>query len=393
VLGITVAVLTAGLLQAPTGHAAPGPTESDTRLAERLAAIKDAGVYGAYAAKRNDSHRWRGATGVADIETKRHTRPEMRHRIGDLTKTFTAVAILQQVAAGTVDLDAPVVEYLPELRADGLDPAVTVRMLLNHTGGIGDYKPAIFPSLEQGSPASIDKNRFRHFNPRELARIGLRQSTTGAPTEHASYSHTNYVIAGLVLEAVTGIDAGTYIAEHVIRTAGLRGTTFPTSPFVRGPHSRMYDTQYGLIDPPRDYSVYNMSYFWTAGAIISTMDDVNRFYAALFDGELIGRAELSEMLRTVPIADEHGNVYGRYGLGIYPIQLSCGTFWGHNGSVWGAGTAAYATVDGERQAAVGINRQGYHVRDEEGNVLPHPVDAAIEGYLSAALCDTQASTS
>ncbi|WP_369200457.1 serine hydrolase domain-containing protein [Streptomyces sp. PU-14G] len=244
------------------------------------------------------------------------------------------------------------VDSLPELRKDGLKRAVTVGRLLNHTSGIADYKPALFPSLDENSPASIDRSRFRQFDPRALARLGLEQPSTGEPTKEAAYSHTNYVIAGLLLESVTGTDARSYINKHVIRAAKLHDTTFPDSPVIRGPHSRMYNySQYSLIDPPKDYSVYNMSYFWTAGAIISTMDDVDRFYGALLGGKLIGPAELREMLRTVPIVDEKGEVYGRYALSIYPIQLSCGAFWGHNGSAWGAGTTAYATVGGKRQTA------------------------------------------
>lgn len=388
---VTAALLTTGLLQAPaSADSAPEtPKTSSPELQKALKGVEEAGIFGAYAATSNGSESWRGATGLADTDTEKPTHPKMRHRIGDLTKTFTSVAILQQVEAGKLDLEAPVLDYLPELQKEGLKPAVTVRMLLNHTSGIADYKPAIFPSLEEGSPASIDKNRFREFNPRALARLGLKEPATGEPTEWASYSQTNYVIAGLVLESVTGADAQSYINKHVIGAARLKDTTFPDSPHIRGPHSRMYDSQYGLIDPPVDYSVYNMSYYWTAGAIVSTMDDVDRFYGALLSGKLIGAAELREMLRTVPIADEHDEVYGRYGLGIYPIELSCGTFWGHNGSVWGAGTAAYATEDGERQAAIGINRQGYHDRDEDGNVLPHPIDGAIEEYLTVALCEPE----
>jgi D-alanyl-D-alanine carboxypeptidase len=389
---VSAALLTAGLLQVPVGHAAePRPGLSPT-LDESLADVHEAGIYGTYAAAQHGSDQWRGAAGEADVRTGRPVQPDMLHRIGSITKTFVAVAVLQQVGAGTVDLDAPVVEYLPELRAEGLDPAITVRMLLNHTSGIGDYVLPAFPSLREGSPASLNEHRFRELSPRELAVLGLHEPTTGTPGELWSYSNTNYILAGLLVEAVTGTDAEAYVTEHVIRPAGLRDTAFPDSPFIEGPHSRMYESLHGLLDPPRDYSVYNMSWGGTAGALVSTMDDLNRFYAALFDGKLLGRAELAEMRRTVPVENAQGQIIGHYGLGIYPAEFSCGTFWGHDGGVFGAVTMAFTSPDGERQAAIGINRSKYQSLDEAGNIQAHPADTAISQHLNQSLCGTTEGT-
>jgi D-alanyl-D-alanine carboxypeptidase len=394
---VSVALLTAGLVlvQAPTGGAAEDPAEEAaldrSALDGTLAAVHEAGIYGTYSAATGEGgERWQGAAGEADTGTGRPVTADMRHRIASVTKTFTAVAILQQVGEGRIDLDAPVADYLPGMVTQGLDPAITVRTLLNHTSGIGDYILAAFPSLAQNSTASLDEQRFRQIGPRELAGLGLGEPTTGAPGERYSYSNTNYVLAGLVLEAVTGTGAREYITDNVIRPAGLRDTGFPDSPRIEGPHSRMYESMYGLLDPPRDYSVYNMSWGWTAGALVSTMGDLNRFYAALFDGELLGPDELAEMRRTVPVENAQGEVVGRYGLGIYPVEFSCGRFWGHDGSVWGAGTMVFASPGGERQAAIGINRQKYQSLDEQGNIQPHPADDAMIRHLNQALCGESA---
>lgn len=261
-------------------------------------------------------------------------------------------------------------------------------MLLNHTSGIGDYLLGAFPSLAEGSTASLDEERFRSIRPEELVRLGLAAPATGRPGEQpGSYSNTNYVIAGLILEKVTGQDAGTYITRNVIDRAGLRATFYPRTPYIKGPHSRMYESFYGLIDPPRDYSVYDMSWASTAGAIVSTTDDLNRFYRALLTGKLIGPAALNEMLRTVPVS-VGGGAGIDYGLGIYVIDLpGCGRFWGHDGAVFGAGTIALSSRDGKRQLAMGWNLMKYQRLNEEGTALePSPIDDAINEHIVQALC-------
>jgi D-alanyl-D-alanine carboxypeptidase len=309
--------------------------------------------------------------------------------VGSISKTFTAVAVLQQVERGRLRLDAPVGEYLPDLLKGERGRDVTVRMLLNHTSGIGDYILGAFPSLANNSTASLDEERFRSIRPEELVRIGLAAPATGRPGEQpGSYSNTNYVIAGLLLEKVTGQDAGTYITRNVIDRAGLRATSYPRTPYIKGPHSRMYESFYGLIDPPRDYSVYNMSWASTAGSIVSTTDDLNRFYRSLLAGRLIGPAALDEMLRTVRITA--GGTGIDYGLGIYVLDLpGCGRFWGHDGAVFGAGTIALSSRDGKRQLAMGWNLMKYQRLNEDGTALePSAIDDAINVHVVQALCRT-----
>jgi D-alanyl-D-alanine carboxypeptidase len=96
----------------------------------------------------------------------------MRQRVGSITKTFTAAAILQQVEQGRIRLDTPIGGYLPRLVPGERGQKITVRMLLNHTSGIADYIPYAFPSLQEMSPKSLDDNRFRQFRPAELIEMG-----------------------------------------------------------------------------------------------------------------------------------------------------------------------------------------------------------------------------
>ncbi|MFE5617049.1 serine hydrolase domain-containing protein [Streptomyces sp. NPDC056524] len=357
-----------------------------------LDAFHKAGMYGAYSAVRDGSAQWRGATGFADIDSRRPMGPNFEHRVGSITKTFTAVAVLQQARAGRIDLDAPVGRYLPDLVPGERGRQVTVRMLLNHTSGIADYVLPAFPGILENPGKALDENRLRRIAPEELVRLGLAAPPVAERGTHA-YSNTNYILAGLLLERVTGEKAEAYITRNVIRKAGLRHTYFPSSPTLKGPHARMYESFFGLIDPPRDYSVTDMSWAGTAGALVSTTSDLNDFYRALLGGRLLGAAELRAMKTTVPAYETPPGEEPRmrYGLGIYTLQMrSGGWYWGHDGGVFGAGTWALSTEDGRRQVAVGYNLMKYQRFDEQGRPLPDPITDALYAHVDGALAGTPA---
>ncbi|WP_239517794.1 serine hydrolase domain-containing protein [Streptomyces sp. ICC1] len=385
--------LLAGAAPAATAAAGPGASDSAARgldresLTRRLDAVRDAGMYGSYASVRDGRARWDGATGVADTATGRPTRPGMRHRVGSVTKSFTSVAVLQLSAKGRIGLDRPVGDYLPELLPGERGRKVTVRMLLNHTSGLPDYVAEAFPSFKENSPRSLDEFRHRTIAPEVLIGYGVGAPQLFEPGTDWSYSNTNYLLLGELIREVTGKDPERVITENVIRGAGLKDTYFPgTDPRIKGPHSKLYENFGGLIDPPRDYSEYNMTMAGTAGALISTTQDLNTFYRALFQGGLLPAAQLREMKTAVPVKDGSGTVVMGYGLGVYTVDTSCGPVWGHDGAVWGSGTQAMSTPDGKRQVALGINLMGYQRTDAQGRPVPHPVDAALAALREQALC-------
>ncbi|UNO40201.1 serine hydrolase domain-containing protein [Streptomyces sp. MST-110588] len=381
-------VTTAASASGAASPAAGVPTGIDRKaLDASLRAIHKAGMYGVYSAVQDGTRKWNGAAGVADRDTGRPVTAGMEQRVGSITKSFVSVAVLQQVAKGRIDLDAPIGRYLPKLVPGERGRTVTVRMLLNHTSGIGDYIVAAFPSLLKNSGKSLDDNRYHQWSPETLIRLGLKQKPTGKPGERHVYSNTNYVIAGELLRKVTGQAPETYVTSNVIRKAGLRHTYFPKSPKITGPHSKMYEALYGLINPPRDYSDYNMSWAGTAGSLVSTMDDLNQFYRALFTGKLLRPAQLKQMKTTVPIKDAKGKVLGYYGLGLYPVNSPCGRFWGHDGAVWGAGTQGLTSEDGRRQVSLGYNLMKYQ-KVENGQIVPHAIDYAMHAHLIRAMCNT-----
>ncbi|MEV0380453.1 serine hydrolase domain-containing protein [Nonomuraea sp. NPDC050643] len=380
------ALLAAGTLTVPgTAAASADPGLDRKALQKSLDAVHEAGMYGIYSEVREGARSWKGAAGVADVDTRRPVRPDMVHRVGSISKTFTSVAVLQQVAAGKVELDAPIGRYLPDLVPGERGQRITVRMLLNHTSHIADYVGPAFPSLYEPSGRSLDEHRFRQIGKTELAGLGLAGTPTGEPgAVPGSYSNTNYVLAGLLLEKVTGMEAEQYITRFVIRKAGLRDTSFPRTPRIPGPHSKAYESLFGFIDPPRDYSVYNMSWATTAGAVTSTMSDLNRFYRLLLRGELISPTLVAEMQKTVTVLA--GGAPIDYGLGLYSLDLPCGRFWGHDGGVFGMATQSLATADGSRQISFGVNRIKYQSIDENGQIVPSPIDFALVEHLLLATC-------
>jgi D-alanyl-D-alanine carboxypeptidase len=268
-----------------------------------------------------------------------------------------------------VRLDAPIARYLPDALPGELGQQVTVRMLLNHTSGIADYSAAL----------NLPELQFRTFTPQELIGIGLSQPATNAPGERWSYSSTNYVVLGLLIERLAGRPYAQEIGLRILRPLGLRHTYFPgTNPYIRGPHMAGYVM---LADGSlRDVTVFNPSTGWATGEMISTAADVNRFYRALLTGRLLNRALLAQMQTTVVIIPGMPEVAG-WGLGIWWLATPCGRVWGHTGGSVGYSTYSWHSADGSRQVTLAENLILYAA---PGQV--HPIDRARDAFLTSAMC-------
>lgn len=367
------------------------------KLNAALENVHRAGMPGLFAEVRDGDQVWHGAAGVADVATGRPVTADMRHRVGSITKTFTAAAVLQQVESGRIGLDAPIGRYLPRLVPGERGDAITVRMLIDHTSGLAEYLPYAYPSLRafpvlaDTGPRSLDDHRFTRFDPVELIGMGVTAPAVGAPGGTPGvYSNTNYLLLGRLLEEVTGTTAERYITRNVIERAGLRDTEFPSGPCINGPHSQIHEAWFGMIDPPRDYSVYDMSWVGPAASLISTVSDLNRFYGKLLAGEIVSPSSLAQMQRTVPVVSQEGRTID-YGLGLHPMEphpreaAGRGIFWGHGGTVWGAGMLAMTRADGRRQMAVAVNLQRWNRLGSSGRPQPHPVDDALAALHRVAM--------
>lgn len=362
------------------------------KLQTALETVHSAGMPGVFAEVRDEDQIWRGAAGVADVATGRPVTAEMRHRVGSITKTFTAAAVLQLVDNGEIELDKPIGRYLPQLLAGERGAAITVRMLINHTSGLAEYLPhaypslAAFPIIAKTTPTSLDDSRFTRFHATELIEMGVSAPATGTPGGTPGvYSNTNYLLMCQLLEWVTGTSAEKCITRNIIERAGLRDTELPAGTDIHGPHSLHYEAWFGMIDPPRDYSVYDMSWVGPAASLISTVADLNRFYGLLLDGEIISRASLAQMQRTVPVISFEGKTLD-YGLGLQKLTVpGHGTYWGHEGSVWGGGAMSMTSADSKRQMSIAVNLQRWNQLDSSGKPQPHPIDEALRAFTQLAL--------
>ncbi|MEW2068997.1 serine hydrolase domain-containing protein [Streptomyces sp. NPDC007346] len=354
--------------------------------------VHRAGMPGLFAEVRDGDQVWRGAAGVADVATGRPVTAGLRHRVGSVTKTFTAAAVLQQVERGRIGLDTPIGRYLPKLVPRERGDAITVRMLIDHTSGLAEYLPYAYPSLRaypdlaKTGPQSLDDHRLTRFDPAELIAMGVAAPAVGAPGGTPGvYSNTNYLLLAQLLEQATGTTAERCITRNVIERAGLRDTAFPTGPHVDGEHSRLYEAWFGMIDPPRDHSVHDMSWVGPSASLVSTVADLNRFFAALLAGEIVAPSSLAQMQRTVPVVSQEGRTID-YGLGLHPMEdPGHDTFWGHGGTVWGGGTLAMIRADGKRQLAVAVNLQRWNRLDPSGRPQPHPIDDALAALHRVAM--------
>ncbi|MDT9686987.1 serine hydrolase domain-containing protein [Streptomyces sp. P9(2023)] len=330
---VVVAVMTTGTL-------APSPASAAARpdaVQQGLQALVRDGQPAALASVEDRDGRTRTYTaGVGDLATGSKVPRDGQVRIGSNTKTFTAVIVLQLVGEGKIALDAHVDTYLPGLvRGKGIDGRrITVRQLLQHTSGLPEY----------GVHISDDELKYRYFEPRELVDIALQDEAEFAPGKKWSYSNTNYVLAGLIIQKVTGRPLAEEMDRRIIKRIGLRHTYFPTpgDKTIREPHPKGYARSSDGA-PPRDFTEIDPSAGWAAGQLISTNSDVNRFFTALLGGRLLPAAQLAQMRTTVPVGDTGSH----YGLGVMSRKLSCGgVYWGHGGDLVGYETRGGATDDG-----------------------------------------------
>jgi len=276
-----------------------------------------------------------------------------RFRLGSDTKTFTATVVLQLVGEGRMSLDDTVEQWLPGVvRGNGNDGSrITVRQLLQHTSGIPDVLPEI-PALN--SADGYRTERFRTYTPEELVGLAMRHPPEFSPGDGWSYSNTNYILAAMIIHKVTGRSWEREVTDRIIRPLDLRGTSTPgVFPSILGPHAQGY-AAFGT-DTDTDVTELNSSMAVGSGSIISTVHDLNRFYAALLGGRLLAPAQLDEMTTTMS-APELGV---RYGLGLAEIPLPCGgSYFGHRGELLGYVTWGGATRDGTRTAVVYVTSGG-----------------------------------
>jgi D-alanyl-D-alanine carboxypeptidase len=322
------------------------------------------GAPGALAVVRTPTGVRRATAGLASIDPRVPMQPADRYRIASVTKTFVATVVLQLAAEGKLTLGDSVEHWLPGLVPGG--QSITLRELLNHTSGLYDFVD------DPAFTASRIADPGREWSPLELVAVATSHPPKFAPGTGWWYSNTNYVLLGLVIEAVTGRPLGDVLRTRIFGPLGLAATSFPTGTAMDQPFAHAY-----LVSrPPLPFpagtlidisTTVSPSAIWAAGQIVSTADDVTRFFAALMRGRLLTRRELSQMKTTVP-------PYG-YGLGLRTTYTRCGKAYGHEGDFVAYRTIVLATSNGRRAAAVLINIDDSRVSQDE-----------LEAAAESALC-------
>jgi D-alanyl-D-alanine carboxypeptidase len=296
-------------------------------------------------------------SGVADLNTGAPVPVNGYFRMGSDTKTFVSVVLLQLVGEGRLSLDDSVQRWLPGVvSGNGNDGRkITVRQLLQHTSGIANYTDGL------AALQSVDgyyAHRFDHYEAADLVALAMKQPPLFAPGTSWSYSNTNYILAGMIINRVTGRSWAHEVHDRILAPLHLNQTYVPgDNPTLRNPHAEGYN-QFAPGGPLVDTTLFNPTVADAAGSMVSTPPDLARFWRALQSGRLLAPAQMAQMHRTVPAPALAGAFPGaRYGLGIMWIEDSCGGYWAHAGDVPGMSTLNGVSPDGRRVVVLSMSAE------------------------------------
>ncbi|WP_194924117.1 serine hydrolase domain-containing protein [Catenulispora pinisilvae] len=314
---------------------------------------------GAVALIRADGRSEFHAAGVADIVSGRERRPTDEFRVGSITKTFTALLVLQLAAERELSLDDTVERWLPGLLPEGLRPTdVTIRRLVGQTSGIFPYTSD--PQLmENYFTAALPDHLDDTYTPEQLVAIATSHPAEFPVGERFGYSNTNFVLAAMILEKAGGMSFADLIEYRIARPLKLKHTYSPgTDRFYRGEGARLYSK---LNSPDLDARLHdvterNASDGFGAGSVVSTAEDLAVLLSALLSGRFLAPKQTAEMFAMTPVPDGVWLDGYRYGLGISSFTLPDGTeLFGHGGLISGSFTYLFGTRDGRRVAVVNVN--------------------------------------
>jgi CubicO group peptidase (beta-lactamase class C family) len=278
---------------------------------------------------------WTGAAGMGDIETNIPMSPHDKFRAGSLTKPFIAAVVLQLVEEGRFSLDDPMTAVLPESITGKFADSdqITVRMLLNHTGGLPDFMDLAGPEIMANLTKSWEAEEFLDF--------AAAQEPWFAPGEAQRYSNTDYTLLGMIIEEATGQSWREEMRQRIFEPLNLENTLLPepNDTTIPGDHARGYaDFGAGLVDATE---LANASVVGAAGgqSMVTNAEDLSRFMNALVAGELFQEAgTLDEMLTFVEFSKDHplSVVLTGYGLGLAKASFGDGIEGiGHSGDTEG----------------------------------------------------------
>ncbi|MCH7780846.1 MAG: beta-lactamase family protein, partial [Acidobacteria bacterium] len=272
----------------------PAATRAD-ELSDKIDAIMAEAYPGdgpgaAVIAVRDGKVLYRGAHGLADLESGVPLTAESVFRLGSITKQFTSAAILLLVERGELSLSDPLTKFLPDYPTHG--HTITVENLLTHTSGIFNYTSI---------PGYMQTKIRAHLSTEELVNAFKDHEINFAPGEQWSYSNSGYVLLGAIIEKVSGQSYEEFVQRNIFDVLGMHGSYY-------GSHTRIIPNRaHGYGGAPGNWSnsaFLSMTQPHAAGSLLSTVDDMARWDAALYTDELL-KPETIQAISELIVAEGH----------------------------------------------------------------------------------------
>lgn len=287
---------------------------------------------------------WIGTSGTSGEGLTTPITQSMHTRIGSITKTFTVTALLQLAEQGKLSLDDSIGTYVPGVpNAD----SATLANLADMTSGIPSYTlNETFTNAYFADPTQV-------WTPEQLIDVIRDEPASFEPGTKFDYSNSNTVLLGMVIEKVTGKSMADVFNEQIIGPLGLSGTSFPgTSAELPSPYLSGITEQGQPDGATADATNWNPSWGFTAGEMISTLDDLRTWGQALATGEgILGKEMAAKRLESLTTSVPPNTPEKSYGLGFGQLN----GWIGHTGELPGYNTAVYHNTNLDTTIVVMVN--------------------------------------
>jgi CubicO group peptidase (beta-lactamase class C family) len=244
---------------------------------------------------KNGAIDYKNAFGKADIELDIPLSPANKFQIGSITKQFTAVLILKLEEEGKLNLTDSIQKYIPEFPTRG--ETITIEHLLTHTSGIPEY---------MDWEKHHDKWNL-YYSPKQLIRLIIDQPLDFKPGDNFEYCNSNYLLLGQIIERVTGNSFNDYLKSEIFDKVGMTNSSTDDHNANTQNLANGYTRTNDQIKPAQ---FADRSWAYSAGNIISTVDDLNLWYQHLFNGNIISLTSLGKALTPFILNNSDSSNYG-----------------------------------------------------------------------------------
>ncbi|PWF55558.1 serine hydrolase [Massilia glaciei] len=298
-------------LQAPCSVAQEAPMSAAAEQA--LAAQIDASISRHYKADapgatvivtRDGKTVFHKAYGMASVAKKQAMTPDMTLRIGSITKQFTAVAILMLVEEGKLALSDDITKFLPDYPTKG--KKITVEQLLTHTSGIVSYTGKM----------DFAANNTKDLTVQQMIDTFKNDPLTFEPGTNFAYNNSGYFLLGAVIEKVSGMPYAKFLEKRIFVPLGMNDTAYEGYERSAATKAEGHSKKEAAYTPSAPLS---MSLPYAAGSLVSNVDDLARWEAAITGGKLINAASLAKAFTPFKLSDGSARDYG-YGWQIGKLQ-------------------------------------------------------------------------